>query len=172
VVLLLALGACGPTKRLDQDLRGREKVAEIWYRADVSHIRRVIPAPIGSVWRVLPASIESLSFPGAPTIDSTNHIYATPQLKVEGRLYPDESNSLYVECGRTIGGQPAADEYRVVFWILTRLTSKPAGETEVDIIVDGTAQDMTEHSIAVRCHGTGRFEYAILQRIDASLAGR
>ena len=171
-VLLLALAGCGPTKRLDQDLQGREKLAEVWYRTDVSHIRRVIPAPIGSVWRVLPASVESLQFPGAPAVDSANHIYATPQLKIEGRLYPEESNSLYLECGRTIAGQPAADEYLVIFKLLSRLTSTPAGETEIDIIVDGTAQDMKERSFAVRCHGTGRFEEAIIQRIEASLAGR
>ena len=171
-VLLLALGGCGPTKRFDQDLVGREKVAEIWYRTDVSHVRRVFPVPLGSVWRVLPASMESLRFPGAPSIDTTNHIYETPQLKVERRLYPDESNSLYLDCGSTIGGQPAADEYLVIFKVMTRLTSTPAGETEVDIIVDGTAQDMKERSFAVRCHGTGRFEDAILARIDASLAGR
>ena len=171
-VLLLALGGCGPPKPLDQDLQGREKPIEVWYRADVSHVRRVIPAPLSSVWRVLPASIEFLQFPGAPSIDSANHIYATPLLKIEERLYPEESNSLYLECGRTVGGQPTADEYRVVLWILTRLTSTPAGDTEIDIIVDGTAQDMTEHRNAVRCHGTGRFEDAIIERIEASLAGR
>jgi len=171
-VLLLALCGCGPPKPVDQDLRGREKPIEVWYRADVSHIRRVIPAPLSSVWRVLPASVEFLQFPGAPSVDSANHIYATPQLKIEGRLYPEESNSLYLECGRTVGGQPAADEYRVVFWILTRLTSKAPGETEIDIIVDGRAQDLTEHRIAVRCHGTGRFEDAIIERIEASLAGQ
>lgn len=171
-VLLLALSACGPPKRLDHDLRGREKPAEVWYRADVSHIRRVIPASIEIVWRVLPASIAALQFPGTPSVDSANHIYATPQLKIEGRLYPEESNSRYLECGRTIAGQPAADEYLVIFKVLSRLTSTPAGETEIDIIIDGTAQDMKERSFAVRCHGTGRFEEAIIQRIEASLAGR
>ena len=171
-VLLLALGGCGPPKRLDQDLQGREKPSEIWYRTDVSHIRRVIPASIEIVWRVLPASVDALQFPGTPSVDSANHIYATPQLKIEGRLYPEESNSRYLECGRTIAGQPAADEYLVIFKVLSRLTSTPAGETEIDIIVDGTAQDMKERSLAVRCHGTGRFEEAIIERIEASLARR
>lgn len=171
-VLLLTLAGCGPPKRVDQDFRGKEKLTEIWYRTDVSHVRRVIPAPIGSVWRVLPASIAYLQFPGAATVDSTSHIYATPQLKVEERLYPEEPNSLYLECGRTVGGQPAADEYQVIFQILTRLTSTSPGETEIDIVVDGTAQDMKERSFSVRCHGTGRFEDGIIERIEASLAGR
>ena len=171
-VLLLALAGCGPPKRVDQDFRGRDKLFEIWYRTDVSHVRRVIPAPLASVWRVLPASIEYLQFPGTPSVDTANHIYATPQLKVEGRLYPDEANSLYLECGRTVGGQPTADEYQVIFNIFTRLTSTSTGETEIDIVVDGTAQDMKERSFAVRCQGTGRFEEAIIDRIEASLAAR
>ncbi|HKA58289.1 MAG TPA: hypothetical protein VKD28_06720 [Gemmatimonadales bacterium] len=172
LVLAVTTTGCGPTKRFDQDLQGREKVSEIWYRTDVSHVRRVIPATIESVWRVLPASIESLQFPGAPSVDVKNHIYVTPRLKIESRLYPDESNSLYLDCGRTIGGQPAADQYLVIFNVMTRLTATPAGETEIDIIVDGTAQDMKERSFAVRCHGTGRFEETIIQRIETSLASR
>jgi hypothetical protein len=44
VLPMLAVGACGPTKRFDQDLQGREKPSAIWHRADVSHVRRVIPA--------------------------------------------------------------------------------------------------------------------------------
>jgi hypothetical protein len=97
-------------------------------------------------------------------------IYVTPWLKIEHRLYPDESNSLYLNCGLTMGGsQPAADEYRVIFAIMTRLSSTPAGETEVDIIVDGTAQDMKERFQPVRCNGRGRFEETIIERILSNL---
>ena len=163
--------ACGPTKRFDQDLRGREKPTAIWYRLDVSHVRRVIPAPVEAVWRVVPASVESLQFPGTPMAYPEDKIYVTPRLKIEHRLYPDESNSLYLNCGITNGGsQPAADEYLVIFAVMTRLTPTPAGETEVDIIVDGTAQDMKERFLPKRCNGTGRFEEAIIARIEANLS--
>jgi hypothetical protein len=168
---MLAVGACGPTKRFDQDLQGREKPSAIWHRADVSHVRRVIPASIEVVWRVLPASIASLQFPGTPTVYADEHIYVTPRLKIEHRLYEGESNSLYLNCGKTLGARPAADEHQVIFALLTRLTPTPAGETEIDIIVDGTAQDMKERSLPVRCNGTGRFEAAIIAQIVANLQG-
>jgi hypothetical protein len=170
VLFTLLTYSCGPPKRLDQDLQGREKPIAIWARSDVSHVRRVIPASIEAVWRVLPASVESLRFPGTPAVYPDDKIYVTPWLKIEHRLYPDESNSRYLNCGITMGGsQPAADEYLVIFAIMTRLTSTPTGETEVDIIVDGTAQDMKERFLPVRCNGTGRFEEAIIAQIHASL---
>ena len=120
---------------------------------------------------MLPASVESLRLPGRPAAYPEDKVYVTPRLKIEHRLYPDESNSLYLNCGITLGGsQPAADEYLVIFALMTRLTATPAGETEVDIIVDGTAQDMKERFQPVRCNGTGRFEEAIIARIEANLS--
>ena len=92
-LVLLAVWGCGPTKRFDQDLLGREKPSEIWFRADVSHVRRVIPAPLEDVWRLLPASMASLQFPGTPAVYPEDRIIVTPRMKIEDRLYADESNS-------------------------------------------------------------------------------
>jgi hypothetical protein len=169
VCILLALPSCGPTKRFDQDLQGREKVFAVWYRPDVSHVRRVVPAPVDSVWRVLPSAFQFLQIPGTASQYPNEHVYASPQLKIERRLYEGESNSLYIDCGHTIAGTPIADEYLVIFAVMARLTSQAAGGTEIDVIVDGTAQDMTERRNAVRCHGTGRFEDTILDRVEAAL---
>lgn len=169
VLFTLVACGCGPTKRFDQDLQGREKPTPIWYRTDVSHVRYVIPAYVEAVWRVLPASFESLHFPGKPTLDPEERVYVSPQLKIERRLYEDESNSRFLDCGRTVGALPAADEYQVIFNISARLTPTPAGETEIDIIVDGTAQDMKERSLPVRCAGTGRLEDAIIDQVLANL---
>jgi hypothetical protein len=166
---VVAVAACGPTKRFDQDLRGREKPSEIWFRADVSHVRRVIPAPLDDVWRLLPASVASLQFPGTPAVYPEDRIIVTPRMKIEGRLYPDESNSEYLRCGSTIGGQPAADEYQVIFAVMARLAPRAADSTEIDVIVDGTAQDMKERSQPVRCYGTGRFENTIIDHLLADM---
>lgn len=170
--IILMFANCGPTKRFDQDLQGREKPSAIWYRSDVSHVRRVLPAHIEMVWRVLPASIEALGFPGRPTLYAEDHVYVTPQMKIETRLYEGESNSLYLNCGHTMAAVPAADEYQVIFTILAKLTPREGGETEIDIIIDGTAQDMRERSLPVRCNGTGRFEEAIIARIESGLRSR
>jgi hypothetical protein len=169
LTLVLVLASCGPTKRFDQDLQGREKPTALWYRMDVSHVRRTIPASLDAVWSALPASFESLQFPGRPTVYAADHIYVTPQLKVERRLYEGESNSLYLDCGRTLAGQPIADEYQVIFSVMARLTPKPDNQTEIDIIVDGTAQDLKERSLPVRCNGTGRFEDAVVDKLLAAV---
>jgi hypothetical protein len=96
-------------------------------------------------------------------------VYLTPTLKVERRLYQGESNALYLNCGFTTGGVPAADVYRVTFAIALRLLPQGDGAAEVDIVVDGTAQDMVEYRTSVRCDGTGRFEAMIFNRIEAML---
>lgn len=169
VLCTVMVSGCGPTKRFDQDLQGREKPTPIWFRTDVSHVRYVIPAYVEAVWRVLPASFEALHFPGKPTLHPEDRVYVSPQLKIERRLYENESNSAYLDCGHTAAGQPAADEYLVIFTILAKLTPTPAGETEIDIIVDGTGQDMKERFLPVRCNGTGRFEDAIIDQVLANL---
>lgn len=169
VLCIVMVSGCGPTKRFDQDLQGREKPAPIWLRTDVSHVRHVIPAYVEAVWRVLPASFEALRFPGIPTLYPEDHVYVSPQLKIERRLYENESNSRYLDCGHAVGGLPAADEYQVIFNITARLTPAPDGETEIDIIVDGTAQDMKERFLPVRCAGTGRLEDAIIDQVLANL---
>lgn len=78
-LVLLAVWGCGPTKRFDQDLRGREKPSEIWFRADVSHVRRVIPAPVDEVCRFLPSSVAALQFPGTPAVYPEDRVYVTPR---------------------------------------------------------------------------------------------
>ena len=52
---------------------------------------------------------------------------------------------------------------------MARLAPTAAGETEIAVIVDGTAQDMKERSQPVRCHGTGRFENAIIDHLLADM---
>lgn len=169
LLIVVALTSCGPPKRLDQDLQGKEKEFAVWFRADVSHVRRVLPASVDAVWQVLPSAFEFLRFPGAPSRYPDEHVYATPQLKIERRLYEGEANSVYLRCGHTPDGVPAADEYQVIFAIMTRLSPHANGGTEIDIVVDGTAQDMTERSNSLRCYGTGRLEEAILERVEAAL---
>lgn len=172
VLFTVAVCGCGPPKRFDQDLQGREKVFAVWVRSDVSHVRRVIPASVDVVWQVLPSAFDSLRFPGAPSQYPDEHVYATPYLKVEHRLYEGEPNSLYLDCGHTVAAVPIADEHQVIFAIMARLTPQAGSGTEIDVVVDGTAQDMTERKNPVRCHGTGRLEEALILRVEAALLAR
>src|SRR5262245_13630708 len=138
-------------------------------RDDAAHFRRVLRAPVDSVWGFVPQVFKTLNFPGAPSVHANEYVYLTPTLKIEHRLYEGESNYLYLHCGFTSGGVPAADVFQVTFAIIARLLPQSDGTTEIDIVVDGTAQDLAVQRTAVRCDGTGRFEAIIFQRMEALL---
>ena len=53
--------------------------------------------------------------------------------------------------------------------MIARLLPHSAGGTEVDIVVDGTAQNMVERQAPVRCTGTGKLETAVFQILQDSL---
>jgi hypothetical protein len=147
----------------------KEKMLSAWFRQDSSHFQGVVRAPMDSVWRLLPSAFQSLHFPGAASVYTDDRVYVTPPLKIERRLYPGESNSLYLDCGFTATGQPAADEYRVIFAMMARLLPHSSGGTRVDIIVDGAANNMAERMPPVHCTGTGRLEAVVFSILEDSL---
>lgn len=167
-LVLLAVVGCTAKRAAGREMEPG-KMYTVLVRDDAAHFRQVLPAPVDSVWRFVPQVFETLHFPGAPSVYQDQYVYLTPTLKVERRLYEGESNSLYLNCGFTTGGIPAADVYQVTFAIITRLSPQTDGKTEIDIVVDGTAQDLAVHRTAVRCDGTGRFEAIIFRRLEAML---
>jgi len=171
LLLLLAVAGCAPKLR---NAASGEKVKTftVWFRAETNHVRGMVREPVDSVWQVLPAAFQFLHFPGAPSVYADDFVYLTPSLKVEHRLYEGESNSLYLNCGYTPAGVPAADAYEVIFAMLARLTPAPGQGTEIEIIVDGTARNMAERSDPVSCTGTGRLEATILQRVEELLRSK
>ena len=167
LLAVCALANCAP--RATGEGIDRERMFTVWSRKDVSHFSGVLPTAVDSVWRIVPIAFQSLHFPGAPSVYPDDRVYLTPYLKVERRLYEGEPNSLYLNCGFTSVGEPAADVYRVTFAMIARLLPHSAGGTEVDIVVDGTAQNMVERQAPVRCTGTGKLEAAVFQMPQDSL---
>jgi hypothetical protein len=141
----------------------------VFFRADAIPVRRVTRAPVEAVWAVVPQVFEGLGYPGGASVYEGERVYLTPNLKIEKRLYEGDLNSLYLDCGRTAAGVPAADVYAVTFAILTRVTPQDSARTIVEVIIDGTARDQAERSSPVSCAGTGRLETVILQRIEAGV---
>src|SRR5438094_691077 len=95
-------------------------------------------------------------------------VYLTPSLRIHGRLYRGELNSVYIDCGHAVGGGHAADSYEVTFAMLVRLTPQDGGRSLVEVVIDGTARDRTLNlSNPVFCTGTGRLETEFLQRLEA-----
>ena len=172
LLLVVTFSACAPKTRPAAGVPQKEKTFTVWFREDANHVRRVLREPIDSVWSVLPATFQFLRFPGAPSVYADEFGYLTPSLKIERRLYEGEANSLYINCGFTPAGVPAADVYEVVFAVLARLTPNPSGGTTIDIMIDGTARNLAERSTPVSCTGTGRLEGTILQRLDEILHSR
>lgn len=140
-----------------------------WYRRDAVPVRRVLRAPIETAWAVLPQVFVELGYPSGPHVYAEERVYVTPTLKINGRLYAGDLNSLYLDCGHTPEGEPAADVYSIAFAIMTRLTRQDAVSTIAEVIVDGTARDRVERSGGVPCTGTGKLEAAILQRLEAGI---
>ena len=167
LLAVCALANCAP--RATGEGIDRERMFTVWSRKDVSHFSGVLPTAVDSVWRIVPIAFQSLHFPGAPSVYPDDRVYLTPYLKIERRLYEGEPNSLYLNCGFTSVGEPAADVYRVTFAMIARLLPQSAGGTKVDIVVDGTAQNMVERQAPVRCTGTGKLEAAVFQMLQDSL---
>jgi hypothetical protein len=148
----------------------------VWVRADAQPWRWTIALPVDKVWAVLPDAFKDLGYPGGPRTGGGDLIYLTPPLKVNDRLYQEDANSLYLNCGSTSAGAPVADKYQVVFAILSKVTPRPGGTggSDVDIVIDGTARDWSgsERSVPVYCTGTGRLETAIFELLEKRLGVR
>jgi hypothetical protein len=149
--------------------RDREAYA-VWFRSDERSVRRVLPAPVEAVWAALPKVFADLGYPGGPSARAEERVYLTPPMKVRGLLYQGEANSLYLDCGRTPVGAPAADVFPITFAIMARLRRQDSGSTLVEVLVDGTARDPAQWSNPVFCTGTGRLETVLLQRLEARIS--
>jgi len=167
LLAVCALANCAP--RATGEGIDRERMFTVWSRKDVSHFSGVLPTAVDSVWRLVPIAFQSLHFPGAPSVYPDERVYLTPYLKIERRLYEGERNSLYVYCGFTAVGEQAADVYRVTFAMIARLLPHTGGGTDVDIVIDGSAENMVEHQAPVRCTGTGKLEALVFQILQDSL---
>ena len=146
----------------------KSKSFSVWVRRDAAPVRRVVAAPLETVWDVLPNAFRDLGYSGGRSAREGERIFLTPSLTIKGRLYEGELNSDYLDCGRTAAGQFAADVYEVRFAILARLVPE-RDSTSVEIVIDGTARDRTQSSNAVFCTGTGKIETALLQGLENHL---
>lgn len=147
--------------------RSREQRTHIsWFRDDLIPVRRVLAASLDTVWAALPEVFAYYGYPGGPSVLADERVYLTPPLKIERRLYKDELNSVYLDCGRTPMGVLAADAYPVTFSMMARLSRRYSDSTMVEIFVGGTARDPLQETQEVSCTGTGRLETALLQRLE------
>jgi hypothetical protein len=168
----LTAAACATKPGAAVGTSGSREIFPPSFRSDVVPVRRVLPESVETVWAALPKAFADLGYPGGPSTQAGERAYLTPSLKVRSRLYQGERNSVYLDCGRTRAGAPAADEYLISFAILARLRPHDGGGTQVEVLVDGSARDPAEKSNPVLCAGTGRLESALLRRLEAQIGVR
>ena len=141
----------------------------ISYRADMRGYRYTFEAPAERVADALPEVYQYLGFPGSLASNSEDLVFISPAATAEGRIYPDELNSAYLDCG-TVMARPRADSHVLQFVLVTRIVPLDPGRTEIEVVVDGHARERAHNQNRVPCSGTGKFEGEIAALLRSRLA--
>ena len=142
----------------------------IRYREDARGYRYTFESPAERVVEALPEVYRYLGFPGGLASNSDELLVISPTATAEGRIYQEEPNSLYMDCG-TVIARPRADSHVLQFVIVTRVIPLETGGTEIEVIVDGRARERAHNMNAVPCRGTGKLEGEIAALLRSRLAG-
>ena len=142
----------------------------ISYRADARGYRYTFAVPAERVAEALPEVYRYLGFPGGLASDPDEMLFISPTATAEGRIYDDEPNSRYLDCG-SVMARARADTHILQFVLVTRIIPLDAGGTEIEVIVDGRARERAHNMNAVPCNGTGRFEDQVAALLRSRLAG-
>ena len=162
------LGMAGPAAAQDSQehssRKGKDELQWAWFREGAIPLRKVIALPLEQAWAAAPGAFAQLGFPGGKSVQR-DHVYLTPELRIKGRLFTGENNSIYIDCGQTAGGMIAADVYEIRFAILARFTATSDSTTLAEVVLDGAARDRNTSSTHVFCTGTGRIEAGLIDLI-------
>ncbi|HKW10676.1 MAG TPA: hypothetical protein VJO33_09870 [Gemmatimonadaceae bacterium] len=170
LIAVAVAGACATSSRPSSGIEVHEgKTYRVSDRADKPKVTQHFDTPADDTWRAVGLAFKDLNYAGAPSATGNERLYMTPMLRLEGRLYADEWNSAYFDCGRTPAGTLAADSYVLTFTVMVWVdTDEPSGSS-VRILVNGLGRDRTNPSGVAQCSGTGRLEAAFLKAIQRRL---
>lgn len=130
----------------------------IRYRADSRGYRYTFASPTERIVEALPEVYRYFGFPGALASDEDELLFISPTATANGRIYDEEPNSQYLDCGTAVGARPRADSHVLQFVLMTRIEPLESGGSEIEVIVDGRARERAQNSNAVPCRGTGKLE--------------
>ena len=166
-LILIAAAACASGANSTQGVAGMNgKTYLVDYNSADAKVTHHFDAPPDVTWGVIPLAFNDLHFAGGPSVKGSERLYMTPTLQLPGRLYQDEFNSAYFDCGRTPTGLPAADSYELTFATLVWVDADQPSGSSVRILVNGWGHDRTNTSAVAQCIGTGRLESVFLQAIE------
>jgi len=159
------LGSCARAAAPASDLGD---ASELRTRKGLAVTSERLTASSSRIWKTLPDAFKELGFQGHPSA-MEEMTYVTPPLRITGRLYNDELNSSYLDCGRTPAGGLAADEYGVTFAVFIRVVPVVADASMIEARIDGVARTRSESSGRNRCSGTGKLEKRFIEAVKRRL---
>ena len=176
VVAAFALSGCAPGSSYE----GPERPTEVMrggqvIESDEPEARTVVvDAPVEKVWPVLSDAYKSLGIP-VQHVDHANRVIGNRQTVITRDLGGQRASE-YFDCGRTVTGAEATDQYRIQADITTQVTARAEGGTELSTSVlamgrppQGASMDMK------RCWSTGELEERIAEyvtgRVGATVSG-
>ncbi|CAN5846957.1 hypothetical protein BH23GEM3_BH23GEM3_17250 [soil metagenome] len=124
---------------------------------------QTLHAPSNHVWTALPMVFETLEISAG--VVTENQSYGNPSLRVNGRL-AGERASLYLDCGKTPIGAPAADSYSTDANVLATLQPSGQESTHLQIRLHGVATPRAGGGRAP-CTTTGKLENRIAEELTA-----
>lgn len=162
----LLLGACVSRRQAGDGMLLPDRFV-VRYRDDAGVTRRDLAVPSPRVWDALPAVYKDLGFPSAAASSSSGELVRmTPEMTVQGQLYPGELTSTYLDCGMSMARGQRADVFEVTFAIISRVVPVSDAVTRLEIIFDGRARDKTSAGSVVPCNSTGKMESLLLTYLN------
>lgn len=131
-------------------------------------VARTVPAPLDSVWRVLPRVYAILGIPQAGT-DPEQKVFGNPEFRP--RRIEGQRLSWYVDCGTGVTAVPKADEYEITMSVLTRLSPGEAGGTVLAMTVEATGKPRAVSGNPVYCQSKGTLEARVAELVLRVLRG-
>lgn len=162
ILLPLVLAACARAAAPTSD------VSELQTRRHMSVTSERVAVSSSRIWKSLPDVFKELGFEGKPS-GTEEMTYVTPPLRINGRLYDGELNSLYIDCGKTPAGGLAADEYGVTFAVFVKVVPVVADASVIEARIDGVSRTRNESSGRNRCWGTGKLEHRFIDALKRRL---
>ena len=130
-------------------------------RNEASVLESTVPAPLRTVWGVMPDVFERLQI-------ETSYIDLAAGTIGNGNFRPrrlgGRSMSTYLDCGSGLTG-PYADAYQVRMSLLVQLGTASDGSTLVRTAIDAYAEDRAVSSRPIHCISRGTLERQIQSMI-------
>lgn len=125
-------------------------------------------APVERVWGALPSAFQALGLQGG-AINEKERLFGTPLLRSRGRI-AGERAALFLSCGPTPIGAPAANSYDLESVVRAAIATNPDGTTRLEVQLEATAAPPAG-STRTLCSSTRVLEERIIAEVRKTVGG-